>query len=133
VTMVDISSRPYKVISTEVTHGLSEGLRFSPDGKFLAACSQNGSMESYLSSNHHDHASLAIFAVDGGRLRRVQEIPVGGWAQGVAFSRDGHTVLVQSMMERAISVFGFSDGKLTPQEPIAIPNAGPAMIGTARP
>jgi hypothetical protein len=29
-------------------------------------------------------------------------------------------------------VFGFADGKLTPQPPLAVPVGAPAMIGTAR-
>ena len=132
VTLVDISARPYKVVSVVGTPGISHGLRFSPDGKYLAACSLNGSTEPPSSKDYHDHAVLTVFAVDGKALRRVDEAFVGRWPQGIAFSRDGHTILVQNMLEKTISVFSFADGKLTVQEPIAIPNAGPAMIGTAR-
>jgi DNA-binding beta-propeller fold protein YncE len=132
VTLVDISARPYKVASVVGTPGLSDGLRFSPDGKYLAACSLNGSTEPPSSPDYHDHAVLTIFAVDGKTLRRVDRASVGRWPQGVAFSRNGRTILVQNMLEKTISVFSFADGKLTPQEPLAIPNAGPAMIGTAR-
>ncbi len=133
VTLVDISSRPYKVVSMVGTPGVSDGLRFSPDGKYLAACSLNGSALSPSSPDYHDHAVLTVFAVDGKTLRRVDEALVGRWSQGVAFSRDGRTILVQNMLEKTLSVFSFADGKLTLQEPLAIPNAGPAMIGTARP
>jgi DNA-binding beta-propeller fold protein YncE len=131
VTLIDISTRPYKVVSVVGTPHVSEGLRFSPDGKFLAACSLNGSVESLSSPDYHN-AVLAIFAVEGKTLKRVDEAPVGKWSLGIAFSRDGRTILVQNMIERTISVFGFSDGKLTAQEPLAIPSGGPAMIGTAR-
>jgi len=132
VTLVDISARPFKVVSVVGTPGMSDGLRFSPDGKYLAACSLNGSAEARSSPEYHDHAVLTMFAVNGKALRRVDEAFVGRWSQGVAFSRDGRTVLVQNMLEKTISVFGFANDKLTSQEPIAIPNAGPAMIGTAR-
>jgi len=132
VTLVDISARPFKVVSVIGTPGVSEGLRFSPDGKYLAACSLNGSTAPLSSPDYHDHAVLTMFAVDGKVLRHVDEGLVGRWSQGVAFSRDGRTILVQNMQEKTISVFSFVDGKLTAQEPLAIPNAGPAMIGTAR-
>ena len=132
VTLVDISARPYKVVGVVGTPGVSEGLRFSPDGKYLAACSLNGSTEPLASRDYHDHALLTIFAVDGKALRRVDDMLVGRWSQGVAFSRDGRTILVQNMLEKTISVFTFADGKLTAQEPLAIPGAGPAMIGTGR-
>jgi DNA-binding beta-propeller fold protein YncE len=132
VTLVDISTRPYKVISVVGTPGISEGLRFSPDGKFLAACSLNGPFDSLSSPDYHDHAVLTIFAVDGRSLRHVDDALVGRWSQGVAFSRDGRTILVQNMLEKTISVFTFADGKLIVQEPLAIPSGGPAMIGTPR-
>ncbi len=132
VTLVDISARPFKVVNVVGTPGVSEGLRFSPDGKYLAACSLNGSTEPLGSPAYHDHALLTMFAVESKTLRRVDEAFVGRWSQGVAFSRDGRTILVQNMLEKTISVFGFAEGKLTLQEPIAIPNAGPAMIGTVR-
>ena len=67
---------------------------------------------------------LTIFAVDGKTLRHADEGLVGRWSQGVAFSRDGRTILVQNMQEKTISVFTFADGKLTAQEPIAIPMPG---------
>ncbi len=133
VTLVDISARPYKVVGVVGTAGVSEGLRFSPDGKYLAACALNGSNEPMASHDYHDHALLTIFAVDSKTLRRVDDALVGRWSQGVAFSRDGRTVLVQNMLEKTISVFTFADDKLTAEEPLAIPGAGPAMIGTARP
>ena len=132
VTLVDISARPFKVVNVVGTAGLSEGLRFSPDGKYLAVCSLNGSTEPLSSPDYHDHSVLAVFAVDGKALRRVDEAFVGRWSRGVAFSRDGHTILVQNMLEKTISVLSFANDKLTLQEPLAIPNAGPAMIGTAR-
>ena len=132
VTLVDISARPFKVVAVVGTPGVSEGLRFSPDGKYLAVCSLNGSTAPLSSPDYHDHAVLTMFAVDGKSLRRVDEGFVGRWSQGVAFSRDGRTILVQNMQEKTISVFSFADDKLTLQEPLAIPNAGPAMIGTAR-
>jgi len=132
VTLADVSTQPYKVVSVVGTAGVSEGLRFSPDGKYLAVCSLNGSTAAPSSPDYHDHGVLAIFAIDGKTLHRLDEAPIGRWSQGIAFSRDGRAILVQNMRERTISVFGFADGKLTAQEPLAIPSGGPAMIGTAR-
>jgi DNA-binding beta-propeller fold protein YncE len=132
VTLVDISARPYKVVNVVGTPGVSEGLRFSPDGRYLAVCSLNGSTEPLSSPDYHDHSVLAVFAVDGKSLRRVDTALVGRWSRGIAFSRDGRTILVQNMLEKTISVLSFADDKLTLQEPLAIPNAGPAMIGTPR-
>lgn len=132
ITLVDLSSKPYRTVDAVRTPSVSEGIRFSPDGKFLAASSLNGSTAAPTSPLYRDHALLTVFSVGDRMLTRIAEAPVGKWSQGVAFSRDGRTILVQNMMEKNISVFGFADGKLTAQPPLAIPTGAPATIGTAR-
>lgn len=132
VTLVDLSAKPYRTVDAVRMPSVSEGIRFSPDGKHLAASSLNGSTAAPTSPLYKDHALLTVFSVGDRMLTRVAEAPVGKWSQGVAFSRNGKTILVQNMMEKNISVFGFADGKLTAQPPLAIPAGAPATIGTAR-
>jgi DNA-binding beta-propeller fold protein YncE len=130
VSLVDLSSKPYRVVEVARTPSVSEGLRFSPDGKYLAASSLNGSTSPTNSPRYKDHALLTIFAVDGATLTKAAEAPLGKWSQGVAFSQNGGTIIVQNMTEKNFSVFGFAGGKLTPQPPLAVPVGGPGMIGT---
>jgi DNA-binding beta-propeller fold protein YncE len=132
VSLVDLSSKPYRVVEVARTPSVSEGLRFSPDGKHLAASSLNGSTSPPTSPRYKDHALLTIFAVSGQTLNKTAEAPLGKWSQGVAFSQNGGTIIVQNMMEKNFSVFGFADGKLTPQPPLAVPVGAPAVIGTPR-
>ena len=56
---------------------------------------------------------MGLYAVDGQTLRKITEAPVAPWAEGVAFSRDGRTLLVQSMQDRKIEVFRWDGHKLT--------------------
>jgi DNA-binding beta-propeller fold protein YncE len=112
-------------------HRAPEGLKFSPDGKFLAIASQENSNKPPNAAYYHKNGALQIFAVDGQSLHRVAEAPVGGWSQGIAFSSDDATILVQNMVDRNISVFHFVDGKLTAEAPILV-NGGVAAIATAR-
>jgi DNA-binding beta-propeller fold protein YncE len=132
ISLVDLSSKPYRVVEVARTPSVSEGIRFSPDGQYLAASSLNGSTSPPNSPRYKDHALLTIFAVNGTALTKTAEAPVGKWSQGVAFSQNGGTIIVQNMSEKNFSVFGFADGKLTPQPPLAVPVGAPAMIGTAR-
>jgi len=132
VSLVDLSSKPYRVVDVARTPSVSEGIRFSPDGKYIAASSLNGSTSPTNSPRYKDHALLTIFAVSGTTLTKSAEAPLGKWSQGIAFSQNGGTIIVQNMMEKNFSVFGFADGKLTPQPPLAVPVGAPAMIGTAR-
>ncbi len=46
-----------------------------------------------------------LFRVDGSKLVKFAEAPIGQWSQGIAFSRDGKTILVQNMVEKDIQVF----------------------------
>jgi sugar lactone lactonase YvrE len=59
---------------------------------------------------HKDHGLLVIFSVDGTALTKVDEVKIGQWPQGVAWSRDGKTLLAQSMVDNALAIVGL-DGK----------------------
>ena len=131
VSLIDLTQQPFHVVEQMAVASAPEGLKFSPDGKFLAIASQDNSNKVPKAAYYHDHGVLQIFAVDGQSLKRVAEAPVGKWSQGIAFASDGATILVQNMIEKNISVFHFADGKLTPEAPIAV-NGGAAAIATAR-
>ena len=132
ISLVDLSSKPYRVVDTARAPSTSEGLRFSPDGKFLAITSLNGSTAAPTSPIYKDHSLLTVFAVQDRSLSIVAQAPIGKWAQGVAFSGNGSTIVAQNTMEKTLAVFLFADNKLTALPPLAIPKGGPAMIGTPR-
>ena len=130
VSLIDVSSEPFRTVET-ISVGMSpEGLRFSPNGKFLAVGTQEGTTKKNGSPFRTPNGRLAMYAVDGKSLRKVAEAPVGHWSQGVAFSKNGETIIVQNMVERTLAVFRFDGQKLTAGTPIAI-GAGPAALGTA--
>jgi DNA-binding beta-propeller fold protein YncE len=130
VSLIDLSSEPFRTVETLSVGASPEGLRFSPDGRFLAVGCQEGTTKKTGSPFQTANGRLAIYAVEGKSLRKVAEAPIGHWSQGIAFSRNGETILVQNMVERTISVFRFDGQKLTAGTPIAI-GAGPAALGTA--
>ena len=63
----------------------------------------------------------------------MAEVPVGGWTEAVAFSRDGKTVLIQSMADRAIEVFRWDGKSLVRGKSLKIQGAGPESFATAWP
>src|SRR5262249_47476673 len=75
-----------------------EGLAFSPDGNFLAVIAQNGSSIAPTHPFYNDNGLLVMFRVDGVNLVKLAEVAIGKWPQGVAWSRDGKTLLAQSMV-----------------------------------
>ena len=71
---------------------------------------QNGSSLAPSHPFYNDHGLLVVFSVNGTTLTKVGEVKIGQWPQGVAWSRDGKTLLAQSMVDNALATVSF-DGK----------------------
>ncbi len=132
VSLIELTKAPYRVVATVGVPSGPEPQKFSPDGKFLAVGSQEGTTKPH-SPFHQEHGRVTLFAVDGETLKKVAEAPIGKWAEGLAFSRDGKTIMVQSMYERNIDVLRWDGHSLTVGAPLAIKDAGPESFGTAWP
>ena len=133
VSLIDLTAKPPRTVESVSVPSGPEPLKFSPDGKWLAVGAQMSTTKPASDPFHHDHGLLTLFAVQGDQLRKVAEEPIGPWAEGIAFSRDGRTILVQSMGARQIDVLRWDGQKLTAGEPLAIKDAGPETFGTAWP
>ncbi len=133
VSLIDVAASPPHTVATVGVPSGPEPLKFSPDGKYLAVGSQMGTTKPASDPFHHDRAVLTLFAVQGAQLQKVAEAPLGPWAEGLAFSRDGQTILVQSMADRTIEVLRWDGKRLTAGEPLPIKDAGPESFGTAWP
>ena len=105
VSLIDLTAMPFRTVATVGVTSGPEPMKFSPDGKYLAVGAENGSTKPASHWFHHDKALLTMYAVEGTTLRRLDSAPVGPWSEGIAFSRDGHTILVQGMQDREINVF----------------------------
>jgi len=142
VSLIDIAVDPPRTIDTVPVANAPEGVAFSPDGRFVAVNSINGSIKPEASPFHHANGILTLFAVEpvpqgapttaGRMLRRIAEAPVGRASQGVAFSRDGAKILVQNLVDRDISVIGWDGHQLSDLGRLAVPG-GPAAITTPWP
>jgi DNA-binding beta-propeller fold protein YncE len=132
VSLIDLRQSPMRTVETVGVPSGPEPLKFSPDGRFLAVGAQEGTTKVPASPVFHDHGHLQIFAVEDGHLRLITSAPVGRWAEGVAWSRDGATILVQNDFEQTISVFRF-DGKTLTEGAMLHPSGGPVSFGTAWP
>lgn len=130
VSLIDLSAEPFRTIQTIQVGRSPEGLKWSPDGKTLAIGAQDGTTKLPANPFYRPKGRLVMLALEGRALRPVAEAPIGGWNQGIAFSRDGATVLVQNMIERNIMVFGWDGKTLTPRAPLPM-NTGPAAIQTS--
>lgn len=132
VSLIDLTQKPFRTVETVSVGHSPEGLKFSPGGEFLAVANIEGSTKPPTSPFYQDHGTLIVYAVDGKSLHKVAEAPIGRWSQGIAFSKDGRTILVGSMIDHALDVFRWEDGKLIPAPKLDV-NSGPAAIRTAWP
>jgi WD40 repeat protein len=133
VSLIDLKSKPYRVVGTFSVPSGPEPMKFSPDGRYLAIGAQNGSTKPSTHPFHHDNGLLAIYAVEGQTLHKVAQTTVGPWAEAVAFSRDGRTVLIQSMQDRKIEVFRWDGKTLARGKSLDVHGAGPESFATAWP
>jgi DNA-binding beta-propeller fold protein YncE len=133
VSLIDLRTQPFRTVATIGVPSGPEPLKFSPDGRYLAIGAQNGSTRPPSHPFHHDNGLLGLYAVEGETLRKLAEAPVGGWTEGAAFSRDGKTVLIQSMTDRAIEVFRWDGKNLVRGRKLPIQAAGPESFATAWP
>jgi DNA-binding beta-propeller fold protein YncE len=133
VSLIDLKSNPYRVVGIFGVPSGPEPLKFSPDGRFLAIGAENGSTKPPGSPFRHDNGLLALYAVDDHALRKLAEAATGAWIEGVAFSRDGKTVLVQGMQDHTVEIFRWDGKKLTRGNVLLIKGAGPESFATAWP
>ena len=130
VSLIDLTMQPFRTVQTLAVGRSPEGLKWSPDGKFLAVGAQNGTTKPSGDTLYNKDGRLIMLAVQGKTMRAVAEAPIGGWSQGFAFSRDGKTLLAQMMVQRDVMVFGWDGKKLTAKGTLDL-GAGGAAIGTA--
>ncbi|HEX3882378.1 MAG TPA: hypothetical protein VHW66_06940 [Stellaceae bacterium] len=133
VSIIDLTRNPPNTIYTASVPSSPEGIKFSPDGKYLAVASVEGSTRPSNSPLFHDHGRLWMFSVaSDGTLKPLAEAPIGRWSQGIAFSKDGKTVLVESMIDHGLNVFRWDGKTLTPGKTLDVKGA-PAAIRTSWP
>lgn len=130
ISVIDLKQNPPRVVDSIAVEQIPEGTTMSPDGKCVAVIMQNGSNKLKSHPNYYKGSVLKVFRVDGTNLTLAARAEFGGWGQGVVWSKDGKTLLAQSMIDKALDVFSF-DGKALKKTGTIKVNGGPAGIRTA--
>jgi DNA-binding beta-propeller fold protein YncE len=130
VSLIDLSREPWRVVDTVSVGQTPEGIQASPDSRYAAVSVMNGSNKP-PNSPFYGPGLVKMLRIADGRLSVVSEARVGTWAQGVAFSIDGRTLLVGNTAEREIQVLRVSEeGKLTDTGARIGMSGGPAALST---
>ena len=100
VTLVDVSKRPFRAVQQISVPATPEGVAISPDGRWIAVSSMAGSNLLATDPGRHKLGTVSLFAIKNGAATKVNEIPGGEAAQGVVFTQDSKTVIVQFDVEK---------------------------------
>lgn len=132
VSVIDLQAKPPRVVETVTVGPTPEGIQLSPDGKTVAVVIHNGSGKAKESPFYNPNGLLLLYRVDGFKLTKIAQAPIGRWSQGIAFSRDGATILVQNMLERDIQVFHIDGTQLSDTGQRIKLSGGGAALRTAK-
>src|SRR5438067_3850598 len=128
VTLVDVSKRPFRGVQQISVPSTPEGVAISPDGRWIVASCMAGSNLTTDNAGRNKLGKLILFEIKDGWANKVNEVAGGEAAQGVVFSQDGKTVIVQFDVERALAVYTVRDGKLVDTGERLKLAAGPVSI-----
>jgi DNA-binding beta-propeller fold protein YncE len=127
LSLIDLTSAVPRAIAQIAAGPTIEGIAIAPDGLHVAATVMNGSQHPRTSPLFNDFGRLRIFRIENLALMPVAEARVGHWCQGVTWTQNGRSVLVQCPVEREIQQFAFDGSALEPAGRIPV-NGGPAGI-----
>ena len=129
--IVDLEATPPRVIDQVVVGDGPEGLAVSPAGGYAASLLLNGTGGTPKSAFYrHEKSYVALLKIDGKTVRKVAQADVGGLAEGIAFSPDGHFLYVGNFVDGDIDILRVEGDTLTKVGNLALPGHPASMRGS---
>jgi len=128
VTLVDVGKRPFRAVQQISVAATPEGVAISPDGRWIVVSSMAGSNLLAADPGRHKLGKVALYENRNGVATKVNDLDGGEAAQGVVFTQDSKTVIVQFDVERALALYAVRDGKLVDTGERIQLAAGPVSI-----
>jgi len=132
ISLIDMTAKPVRVVSTVSVGQTPEAVKMSPDGSHVAVTVMNGSNKPSASPFFNDFGLLKVYRISGTELAPVAEARIGHWCQGMVWSKDSKHVVAQCMVENELIAFSF-DGKALNKTSTLKLQVSPAGIRTAEP
>src|SRR5690349_8574232 len=105
VGVIDLEASPPRVIDQVVVGDGPEGLAMSPAGGYAASLLLNGTGGTPKTAFYrHDKSYVALLKIDGKTVRKVAQADVGGLAEGIVFSPDGHYLYAGNFVDGTIDI-----------------------------
>ena len=112
VSVIDLEQNPPRVIDHVVVGDAPEGLAISPKGDLAFAILVAGNSNKnafFLRSG----GTAVVLKIEGKKVTKVTDIPVGGLAEGVAFSPDGAYAYIGNFLDSDMSILKISGTEVT--------------------
>lgn len=130
VSLIDVSSVPFKTVQYLNVPSVPEGVAISPDGRWITVLSMDGSNLTKDNPGRKEKGKLILFSLKDGVATQVSEVPSGTAGQGVAFTQDSQYVIAQLNVEKQLAIYKIENDRLQDTgTPIQL-EAGPASIRT---
>ena len=113
VSVVDLTAKPIRIIDHITVGDSPEGLAISPKGDVAVTIEARGSNRPKDSWIHNPAGAVTVLAIDGQKVTRVGDAPVGLLPEGGAFSADGSYLYIGNFIDSDLSVFRVAGSKLT--------------------
>ncbi|GGG48268.1 hypothetical protein GCM10010964_39530 [Caldovatus sediminis] len=130
VSLIDLTREPFRVVDTVSVGTTPEGVMASPDGRHAVAVVHNGTGRP-IGHPLRGQAEVKLLRIENNRIRVVSAVPAGDWVQGMAFSRDGRTLLIGNMADKTIGVYRIEGNRLRDTGQRIAVDGGPAALRTA--
>ncbi len=130
ISLIDLKATPSRVVNTISVGQTPEGIKMSPDGKYVAVTVMNGTNKPKASPFYREQGLLQVWSRTGTTLTKFAELPIGKWCQGIAWNAKSSLLLVQCMAENEIQVIRLASRALQKTGTIKT-DGGPAGIRTA--
>lgn len=131
VAVIDMEASPPRVIDQVVVGDGPEGLAMSPAGGYAASLILNGTGGTPKTAFYrHEKSYVALLKIDGKSVRKVGQTDVGGLAEGIAFSPDGHYLYVANFVDSDIDILRLDGDMLTKVASFPLPGHPASMRGS---
>jgi DNA-binding beta-propeller fold protein YncE len=107
VSVIDLEANPPRVIDRVVVGDAPEGLAISPTGEIAIALLLRGSSGTGVMKSswfYNKNSTAVVLKIDGKTVRKVGEVEVGAFAEGVVFSPDGKYIYAGNFVDRDVSI-----------------------------
>jgi DNA-binding beta-propeller fold protein YncE len=113
VSVIDAQATPPRVIDRVAIGDAPEGFLISPKGDVAVAVLLGAGTVPKTSWFYKRNGSLAVLKIDGKKVTKVGEVPVGGLPEGAAFSPDGAYLYVGNFLDDDVWILKVSGTTIT--------------------